>query len=80
VVDQATGVSVGDPLLNCLPDVNLIGKIVPTRSWWELIDEAPSVRTDIVSVCHVWNGAGTPRWAQGTSHRHPSSPGGPAAP
>ena len=54
MIDRAASVSVGDALFDGLPDVDLVREVVPAGPGRELVDQALSVRADVVGISHAW--------------------------
>src|SRR5690606_21799460 len=54
VIDGAPGLRVGEPLLDGLADIDLVGEVVPARPSGELVDEALRVVADVRGVGHAW--------------------------
>jgi hypothetical protein len=55
VVDGTPGLGVSQPLLDCLPDIDLVREVIPARPSRKLIDKTSRIVADVRRVGHDRN-------------------------
>ena len=65
MTDDAAGVGVGEPGLDRLADVDLVGEVVPGSGVGKALDEAAGLGLDVRRVTHGWKLAPWPEHSQG---------------